>query len=49
MGIQQEINFRIRKEFDKLGIEFAFPTSTIYLEGTNGGSIIKKSSNTGTV
>jgi small-conductance mechanosensitive channel len=31
MDIQQEINFKIREEFDKLGIEFAFPTNTVYL------------------
>ena len=31
MDIQQEINFKIRDEFDKLGVEFAFPTSTVYL------------------
>jgi small-conductance mechanosensitive channel len=31
MDIQQEINFKIREEFDKLGVEFAFPTSTVYL------------------
>ena len=32
MDIQQEINFKIREEFKKLGAEFAFPTSTVYLE-----------------
>lgn len=31
MDIQQEINFRIREEFDKLKIEFAFPTQTLYI------------------
>ncbi len=31
MDIQQEINFRIKEEFDKRGIEFAFPTQTIYM------------------
>jgi small-conductance mechanosensitive channel len=31
MDIQQEINFKIREEFDRMGVEFAFPTSTVYL------------------
>ncbi|MBN2407774.1 MAG: mechanosensitive ion channel family protein [Elusimicrobia bacterium] len=30
MDIQQEINFRIKEEFEKRGIEFAYPTQTIY-------------------
>jgi small-conductance mechanosensitive channel len=34
MDIQQEINFKIREKFDTLGIEFAFPTSTVYLAPT---------------
>jgi len=32
MDIQQEINLRIMEEFEKRGIEFAFPTQTVYLE-----------------
>lgn len=32
MDKQQEINFAIMKEFDKEGIEFAYPTQTIYLK-----------------
>ncbi|MBN2071094.1 MAG: mechanosensitive ion channel [Candidatus Krumholzibacteriota bacterium] len=32
MDIQQEINLRIREEFEKNGIEFAFPTQSIYIE-----------------
>lgn len=32
MDIQQEINFALREEFDKLGIEFAYPTQTVFLE-----------------
>ena len=35
MDIQQEINFAIRKEFDKRGIEFAYPTQTLYLNKTS--------------
>lgn len=36
MDIQQEINFAIREEFDKRGIEFAYPTQTLYLNKTSG-------------
>ncbi len=32
MDIQQEINFMIKEEFEKRGIEFAFPTQTLYLQ-----------------
>jgi small-conductance mechanosensitive channel len=32
MDIQQEINFTIREEFEKRGIEFAYPTQTLYIE-----------------
>jgi small-conductance mechanosensitive channel len=31
MDIQQEINFAIKEEFEKRGIEFAYPTQTLYL------------------
>jgi len=31
MDTQQEINFLIKEEFEKKGIEFAFPTQTIHL------------------
>jgi small-conductance mechanosensitive channel len=31
MDLQQEINFRIKEEFEKRGIEFAYPTQTIFL------------------
>jgi len=31
MDIQQEINFKIKEEFEKRKIEFAFPTSVVYL------------------
>lgn len=34
MDIQQEINFKIKEEFDKNGIEFAYPTQTLYLSKT---------------
>lgn len=32
MDIQQEINFAIKEEFEKRGIEFAYPTQTLYME-----------------
>lgn len=32
MDIQQQINFAIKEEFEKKGIEFAYPTQTIYVE-----------------
>ncbi len=31
MGIQQEINFRLKEELNKLGVEFAYPTQSLYL------------------
>ena len=36
MDIQQEINFKIKEEFEKRGIEFAYPTQTLYLVKSNG-------------
>ena len=35
MNIQQEINFCIKEEFEKRGIEFAYPTQTLYVDKTN--------------
>lgn len=35
MDIQQEINFKLKEKFEELGINFAFPTQTIYLENEN--------------
>ncbi|MFC1512529.1 mechanosensitive ion channel family protein [bacterium] len=32
MDIQQEINFKIKEEFEKNGIEFAYPTQSLYVE-----------------
>lgn len=32
MDIQQAINFRIKEEFEKQGIEFAYPTQTLFVE-----------------
>ncbi len=31
MNIQQEINFKIKEGFEKHGIEFAYPTQTLYI------------------
>ncbi len=31
MDIQQEINFKIKNEFEKRGIEFAYPTQTLFI------------------
>ena len=31
MDIQEEINFAIKEEFEKRGIEFAYPTQTLYV------------------
>ncbi|AHM57535.1 putative mscS family protein (plasmid) [Peptoclostridium acidaminophilum DSM 3953] len=36
MDINQEINFRIKDEFDRQGIEFAFPTQTLQLYNQSG-------------
>jgi small-conductance mechanosensitive channel len=35
MNINQEINFKIKDEFDKRGIEFAFPTQTLHLNSSS--------------
>lgn len=34
MDIQQEINLAIKEKFEKIGVEFAYPTQTIYLSKT---------------
>lgn len=34
MDIRQEINLKIKEEFEKHGIEFAYPTQTLYLNKT---------------
>jgi len=34
MDIQQEINFAIKEEFEKRGIEFAYPTQTLFVSKT---------------
>jgi len=32
MDIQQEINFKIKEEFEQRDIEFAYPTQTLYVK-----------------
>ena len=36
MDINQEINFQIHEEFEKEGIEFAYPTQTLFIESDEG-------------
>ena len=36
MDIQQDINFAIKDEFEKRGIEFAYPTQTLFMEKSGG-------------
>ncbi len=31
MDVQQDVNFRVLREFEKRGIDFAYPTQTLYL------------------
>jgi MscS family membrane protein len=35
MDIQQEINLKIKEEFEKRNIGFAFPTQTLYVAKSN--------------
>ena len=35
MDTQQEINLRLKEEFEKEGIGFAYPTHTVYLQKTS--------------
>lgn len=35
MDIQQNINFKIKEEFDKRKIDFAYPTQTLFINKTN--------------
>ncbi len=39
MDIQQAINLSIYKEFEKRGIEFAFPTQTLFIEKNNDSNV----------
>lgn len=42
MDIQQDINHRVYREFEKLGIEFAYPTQTLFLTKENGVEVSKE-------
>lgn len=37
MNVQQEINFAIKEEFERRGIEFAYPTQTLYMDKADSG------------
>jgi small-conductance mechanosensitive channel len=39
MDIQQKINFEIKESFEKEGIEFAYPTRTIFVNSSNNNDI----------
>ncbi|HYF68143.1 MAG TPA: mechanosensitive ion channel family protein [Ohtaekwangia sp.] len=41
MDIQQEINYQIYEQFEKLNIEFAFPSQTIFIKPPEGGIELK--------
>jgi len=41
MDIQQEINLQINEEFTKRGIEFAYPTQTLFINRTEGSEETK--------
>lgn len=41
METQQKINFEIKEIFEKEGIEFAYPTQTIYVNALNHENYIK--------
>jgi len=34
MNIQQDVNFRVLREFEKLGVAFAYPTQTLFVNKT---------------
>ena len=36
MDVQQSINLAIKETFDARGIEFAFPTQTLYMQSAGG-------------
>lgn len=39
MDIQQAINLKIYKEFEERGIEFAYPTQTLFIEKNDSGDV----------
>jgi small-conductance mechanosensitive channel len=40
MDVQQDINLKIYKEFEKQGIEFAYPTQTLFLNNEENNKSI---------
>jgi small-conductance mechanosensitive channel len=43
MDIQQEINLNLKEAFEKRGIEFAYPTQTVQLQGCQPGQLASAS------
>jgi len=41
MDVNQQINLKIKEAFERLGVEFAFPTQSILLEGASSESKLK--------
>jgi len=39
MDVQQEINFKLKSELEKRGVEFAYPTQTLYMQKTTGSNV----------
>lgn len=42
MDIQETINFRLKQEFEKRSIEFAYPTQVTYLNNSNNPDLMKQ-------
>ena len=40
MGFSEELNIKILQEFNKAGIEFAFPSQTMYLAGDQNRPVV---------
>jgi small-conductance mechanosensitive channel len=36
MDIQQSINLKMMREFERLGIQFAYPTQALFVQDRNG-------------
>ncbi|KJR42962.1 hypothetical protein MCHI_001165 [Candidatus Magnetoovum chiemensis] len=47
MDIQQEINVSIMDKFKNSGIDFAYPTQSLFIESQNNKTISSKNSNAG--
>jgi hypothetical protein len=42
MDIQQQINLQLFALFEKEGVQFAFPTQTVYVSGNDSKNVQKK-------